>query len=280
MSRWLPSQSWNADRCPSGANARSAQSEDADCKEVAFPERSIHSIGLVWCRPDSGGVYVQRAAFDTANNPAPSVVSVEMLSIAGMGELVTSRCARSKPSAKSVPLCRKSRCPLARTCRSRRPAAAPCALRSATAARRCFLCRSRSRPAGSGWCRATPCPGSTCGNRWVNSPVSSVVVTTGVPPPSEDTRDRPVCLSGEKKMVPSLPQSAPRPFGASHSVIAPPPETEIFFSFPDAKNASHWPSGKKTGSRRRRSRAGVQRPAGVRDVERRAGGSLRWACAR
>ena len=125
-----------------------------------WPFRSGLSIRLVWygCRPDSAGVYASVPAFDTANNPAPSVVLVEMLSITGMGELVTSRCARLKPSAKSVPLCRKSRCPWARTCRSRRPAAAPCALRLATAARRCFLCRSRSRPAGSGWCRATPCP--------------------------------------------------------------------------------------------------------------------------
>src|SRR6267142_1469451 len=41
----------------------------------------------------------------------------------------------------------------------------------------------------------------------------------------------------------------PRPFGASASVTAAPPLTEIFFSFPPAKNPTHWPSGEKKGFR-------------------------------
>ena len=34
---------------------------------------------------------------------------------------------------------------------------------------------------------------------------------------------------------------------ALHRAIAEPPSTEIFFSCPCAKNATHWPSGEKNG---------------------------------
>ena len=57
----------------------------------------------------------------------------------------------------------------------------------------------------------------------------------------------PAARRGVKTIVPSLAQANPRSSGASHSVIGGPPRTEIFFSMPSWKNASHSPSGEKTG---------------------------------
>ena len=61
-------------------------------------------------------------------------------------------------------------------------------------------------------------------------------------------------------MLPSSPQLAPRPRGASHSVTAAPPSTEIFLSLPSAKNPIHSPSGEKNGQ------VGVLRPRQRRDL--------------
>ena len=52
---------------------------------------------------------------------------------------------------------------------------------------------------------------------------------------------------GVKAMIPWLPQLAPRGSTASPRVSAAPPLTETFFSFPPAKNPTHWPSGEKKG---------------------------------
>jgi hypothetical protein len=48
-------------------------------------------------------------------------------------------------------------------------------------------------------------------------------------------------------MLPSSPQLAPRGAGASHRVTGAPPWTEIFFSFPSAKNPIQLWSGEKNG---------------------------------
>ena len=48
-------------------------------------------------------------------------------------------------------------------------------------------------------------------------------------------------------MLSSSLHEPPRPAGTSHSVTAAPPVTEIFFSFPSAKNPIHWPDGEKNG---------------------------------
>ena len=54
--------------------------------------------------------------------------------------------------------------------------------------------------------------------------------------------------AGAKAIIPWLPQLAPRGSAASPRVTAAPPLTETFFSFPPAKNPTHWPSGEKKGS--------------------------------
>src|ERR1700693_3496534 len=93
-------------------------------------------------------------------------------------------------------------------------------------------------------------PGRNCGQRWVTSPacVSSVEKGSGFPP-AEETWDMPTRVEGVKTMVPSSPHAPPRSSGESHSVTAAPPCTEIFFNLPSAKNAIHWLSGEKNGSR-------------------------------
>ena len=93
-------------------------------------------------------------------------------------------------------------------------------------------------------------PGSACGHRCVTAPWLSVPKTDAVPP-AAGTRMSVTCwpvFDGVKMIVSSSVQVPPRPVGASHSVIAAPPVTETFFSWPPAKNAIHWPSGEKNGA--------------------------------
>src|SRR6202142_3268975 len=88
-------------------------------------------------------------------------------------------------------------------------------------------------------------PGRICGQRWVNSPLSTPVNVVGGPP-TEETRARRLYVL--KMMSPSSPHLPPMPAGASHKVIAGPPSTEIFCSFPCDENATHRPSGEKKGA--------------------------------
>jgi hypothetical protein len=76
----------------------------------------------------------------------------------------------------------------------------------------------------------------------------SVPNAAGVPP-AAGTRISVVfsAFDGVKMIVSSSVQVPPRPFGASHSLIAAPPVTETFFNWPPAKSATHWPSGEKNG---------------------------------
>src|SRR5450631_1519618 len=90
-------------------------------------------------------------------------------------------------------------------------------------------------------------PGRICGQRWVISPLCKSVTGVGGPP-AEGIRDKPSLSPSPAMMLPSLSQLPPVPLGASHRVIAEPPSTEIFFSFPVAKNATHCPSGEKKGA--------------------------------
>src|SRR5580693_3371318 len=90
-------------------------------------------------------------------------------------------------------------------------------------------------------------PGRICGHRWVDSPLCNSVTAAGVPP-AEGIRDRPPARPSAAIMVPSSPQLPPTPLLALHKVIAEPPSTEIFCSFPGEKNATHCPSGEKKGS--------------------------------
>src|SRR5580698_4365582 len=87
-------------------------------------------------------------------------------------------------------------------------------------------------------------PGRICGQRCVASPCASCVTGAGAPP-AEGIRDKEPLLLNAAMIVPSSPQLAPRPSGASHNATAEPPSTEIFLSFPCAKKASHCPSGEK-----------------------------------
>src|SRR5579862_4325451 len=89
-------------------------------------------------------------------------------------------------------------------------------------------------------------PGRICGQRWVASPLCKSVTGVGGPP-AEGIRDRPVVRLIAAMMLPSSPQL---PLGAvaSHKVIAEPPSTEIFCSFPCKEKATHCPSGEKNGA--------------------------------
>src|SRR5579863_6585708 len=91
-------------------------------------------------------------------------------------------------------------------------------------------------------------PGNNCGRRWVTSPfcLSSWVAGCGAPP-EDDTRKTGVCWPS-KRILPSSPQEAPRGLSASQRVTAAPPSTEIFFSFPPAKNPIQRLSGEKNGA--------------------------------
>src|SRR5713226_10394776 len=88
-------------------------------------------------------------------------------------------------------------------------------------------------------------PGRICGQRCVTSPCASSVSGWGAPPAS-GIRDRtPPWEASATIMLWSSPQAPPRKEGASHKVVAAPPSTEIFLSFPPAENATHCPSGEK-----------------------------------
>ena len=67
-------------------------------------------------------------------------------------------------------------------------------------------------------------PGSTCGQRWVNSPGFNFVSGAHFPP-DEGTRQSPVppLPLSAATILPSSPQLAPSGSGASHSVTAAPP---------------------------------------------------------
>ena len=93
-------------------------------------------------------------------------------------------------------------------------------------------------------------PGSHCGHRCELSPAakSSVVRARGVPPPS-DTRKTPDVSLGAKAISPDGLQLAPQPVGASARMAGVPPAIGAFFSFPSAKNPTHFPSGEKNGRR-------------------------------
>src|ERR1700694_826847 len=77
-------------------------------------------------------------------------------------------------------------------------------------------------------------PGRICGQRWVVSPFCKSVTGVGGPP-AEGIRDKPPLLASVAMMLPFSPQLPPRPLIALHKVIAEPPSTEIFCSFPDEK---------------------------------------------
>src|ERR1700676_5179007 len=91
-------------------------------------------------------------------------------------------------------------------------------------------------------------PGRICGQRWEASPVCKSVTGVGGPP-AEGIRDKPEVLMSAAMMLPSSPQLPPSPADASHKVIAEPPSTEIFCSFPTVKKATHCPSGEKNGAK-------------------------------
>src|ERR1017187_9568866 len=90
-------------------------------------------------------------------------------------------------------------------------------------------------------------PGRICGQRWLVSPLCKSVTGVGGPP-AEGIRDKPPVLASAAMMLPSSPQLPPSPRDALHKVIAEPPSTEIFCSFPDVKKATHCPSGEKKGA--------------------------------
>src|ERR1700690_2908035 len=89
-------------------------------------------------------------------------------------------------------------------------------------------------------------PGRICGQRWLGSPFCKSVTGVGGPP-AEGIRDKPLVKLSAAMMLPSWPQLPPTKLGASHKAIAEPPSTDIFLSFPCAKNATHCPSGEKKG---------------------------------
>ena len=64
--------------------------------------------------------------------------------------------------------------------------------------------------------------------------------------PAEEILDKASRLSRAKGTI-IAPTAAPG-LTVSHKAIAAPPSTEIFFSFPCAKNATHCPSGEKKGA--------------------------------
>src|ERR1700674_5474296 len=90
-------------------------------------------------------------------------------------------------------------------------------------------------------------PGRICGHMCWNSPRCKSVTGVGGPP-AEGIRDKTPLVLSAAMMLPSSPQLPPRPAGALHKVIAEPPSTEIFCSFPVVKKAIHCPSGEKNGS--------------------------------
>src|SRR6202043_4004311 len=79
-------------------------------------------------------------------------------------------------------------------------------------------------------------PGRICGQRWVVSPFCKSVTGVGGPP-AEGICDKPPLLVSAAMMLPSSPQLPPRLPAELHKVIAEPPSTEIFCSFPDEKKA-------------------------------------------
>src|SRR5579862_6139420 len=89
-------------------------------------------------------------------------------------------------------------------------------------------------------------PGRTCGQRCAVSPCVNSVTGVGVPP-AEEIRDKPPFAVSVRMMLPSSPQLPLRlvPPPVSQRGIAAPPSTEIFSSFPPAKNPTHCPSGEK-----------------------------------
>src|ERR1019366_280541 len=90
-------------------------------------------------------------------------------------------------------------------------------------------------------------PGRICGQRWVFSPFCNSVTGVGGPP-AEGIRDKlPMPLSAAM-MLPSSPQLPPWAVVELHKVMAEPPSTEIFCSFPAVKKATHCPSGEKKGA--------------------------------
>src|SRR5580692_9216207 len=90
-------------------------------------------------------------------------------------------------------------------------------------------------------------PGRICGQRWVTSPFCKSVTAVGGPP-AEGIRDKPPVKLSAAMILPSSPQLPPTGVPVSHKVIAEPPSTEIFCSFPDEKKATHCPSGEKNGA--------------------------------
>src|SRR5215472_18602148 len=89
-------------------------------------------------------------------------------------------------------------------------------------------------------------PGRTCGQRCVNSSGSKSVRRVGSPL-SADTRVKKDKESIAATILPSSPQLAPRPAGASHKETGSPPSIRVFFSLPPAKKPTHCPSGEKKG---------------------------------
>src|SRR5947208_16860255 len=92
-------------------------------------------------------------------------------------------------------------------------------------------------------------PGSICGHRCVSSPApaSSFVSGSGVPP-AEETRKSPERVLGVKTIDPSSPHDPPRSSSTSQIVRGAPPLTEIFLSFPSAKNPFHSQTEEKNAS--------------------------------
>ena len=67
-------------------------------------------------------------------------------------------------------------------------------------------------------------------------------------PPAEETLDKADRVIRREHDCSVFAPASAAVVGASQSVTAAPPCTEIFFSLPSAKKPSHWPSGEKKGS--------------------------------
>ena len=88
--------------------------------------------------------------------------------------------------------------------------------------------------------------GRIVGQAWRSALSPGQSVRRWASPPAADTRMRPRA-SGAKTIVSFGPQAPPSGLGASATVMAGPPVSETFFSFPALKNATHCPSGEKNG---------------------------------
>lgn len=159
---------------------------------------------------------------------------------------MTSSLAGSNRTAMSVPCLRKTRCPVGAN------------LASAASFNRTRHSRVSSRRRASQGCESQACfitvnstafpLGSQDGRRWLASSRfgSGLVKVSGFPPSAETFRS-PAVESSAKTMLSSRPQFAPNIKGASHSAVATPPSTGIFFNLPSVQNPTQRLSGERKG---------------------------------